>query len=192
MIRWCCNTDKDTDCFQGVLTMQHLQSRKRKKEEIDIQVVEPSQENIWKVTLNRHLIASGMIVFKTCCWRLFILWNLRKGMPSSVQNLLCPRNIIYSFCIWQMSSPGPKPKHCQLGKKEHCQMDFHIDCFWAHLSKCFQPVYVCSCSLSTAEKLKWVRGAAKKKNRFFLGDLSQICLPTHPHLGTFMLKNSGW
>ena len=24
-----------------------------------------------------------------------------------------------------------------------------------------------------------VRGAAKKKNRFFLGDLSQICLPTH-------------
>ena len=28
-----------------------------------------------------------------------------------------------------------------------------------------------------------LREAAKKKNRFFLGDLSQICLPTHPPQG---------
>ena len=28
-----------------------------------------------------------------------------------------------------------------------------------------------------------IRGAAKKKTRFFLGDLSQICFPTHPPQG---------
>ena len=36
---------------------------------------------------------------------------------------------------------------------------------------------------SSFESLKMLKGSCQKKKRFFLGNLSQICLPTHPPQG---------
>ena len=38
-------------------------------------------------------------------------------------------------------------------------------------------------SLEESTVCKLSEGGCQKKNRFFLGDLSQICLPTHPPQG---------
>ena len=52
----------------------------------------------------------------------------------------------------------------------------------------------CTCPpLCLRQHCGLIRGAAKKKNRFFLGDLSQICLPTHPPQGFCEIwENERW